>query len=309
MVRRPMLTKLLGKPNEEVRAYFVKSIPDSLPEMMDHEGIIYYPNAHLHVWRTAGLVQWDKHVTGKLSDDTERALIMLLRQQSSHGGFCMPGVVEIPCQTTEFELTLHAARAIVEAPGWLAGVKDADLLQRIERLKTFLRETKPRNDYDRAVRIGLAGFMPEVVRPEDRAADLAMLWAKQKPDGGWSTRNMSATHDWHRTISEANVKLIEGLPDAANPESDPLYDCARHRAAARKRSPRERSAHPARHLLAKTRAARQWPLVDAFALQGQFSFHHLHRHGKSHGNPRHVRRDPPIGIGQSVISAGPALEV
>ena len=221
MLDRPMLTKQLGKPSEEVLAVFVAGIQDKLPAKREDQGITFYSLADRAVWRTAGLVQWDKHVTGKVSEHTDRALRNMLLQQSSHGGYHVIGEVEIPYVTTDLELTLHAARAVVEAPGWLAGLQDADLLQRVERMKAFLRETQPRNDYERALRIGLSNLMPDLVRPEDRDAAIAMLWAKQKPDGGWSTRSMSDTRNWRTPMSETVIKLIEGLPDAADPGSDP----------------------------------------------------------------------------------------
>ncbi len=221
MLDRPMLTKSLGKPNEEVLAGFINSIQNELPGTKEKQGITYYAQAERAVWRAAGLVQWDKYVTGKTSESTGRALRSMLLQLSSHGGFYMPDEVEIPYETTDFELTQHAARGIVEAPGWLANLKDADLLQRIERMKRFLREVPPRHDYDRALRIGLASFLPEVVSKKDQAADIAMLWSKQHADGGWSTRDMSAPRNWSAHMSDTVIKLIEGLPDAANPGSDP----------------------------------------------------------------------------------------
>ncbi len=221
MLDRPALTPWLGKPDEEILDRFVAGISDELPATRQTDGIRYHPLAERAVWRAAGLVQWDRHVSGKLSDQTERALRSMLRQQSSHGGWYMPGEVEIPYVTTDFELTLHAARAIVEAPGWLARLKDAELLGRIDRMKTFLRETRPRNDYERALRIGLASILPELVPRETRESDIAMLWAKQHDDGGWCLRDMSDTRNWRTPMSDFVIKLIEGLPDAANPRSDP----------------------------------------------------------------------------------------
>ena len=221
MLDRPALTPRLGKPEEEVLGRFVAGIQDELPATKEVDGITYYTLAERAVWRAAGLVQWDRHVTGTLSDHTDRALRSMLRQQSSHGGWYMPGEVEIPYETTDFELTLHAARAIVEAPGWLATLKDAELLGRIERMKRFLAETKPRNDYERSLRIGLASFLPEIVPRETRQSDIAMLWAKQHDDGGWCTRDMSDTRNWRTPMSDFVIKLIEGLPDAADPQSDP----------------------------------------------------------------------------------------
>jgi hypothetical protein len=42
-------------------------------------------------------------------------------------------------------------------------------------MKTFLAETNPRNDYERALRIGLASFLPELVPWGTRESDIAML--------------------------------------------------------------------------------------------------------------------------------------
>jgi squalene-hopene/tetraprenyl-beta-curcumene cyclase len=221
MLDRPMLTRHLGKPSEEVLGDFVDGIPAKPPASKESKDVTYFPGADREVWRTAGLAQWDKHVTGKLSEHTDRALRSMLLYQSSHGGYLSPGSVEIPYVTTDFELTLHAVRALVDAPGWLANLKDADLLQRIEHMKTFLRETQPRNDYERALRIDLAAMWPELVRKEDHAADVAMLWSKQKVDGGWCTRDMSDTRNWRTPMTDTVVKLVEALPDAANPGSDP----------------------------------------------------------------------------------------
>jgi squalene-hopene/tetraprenyl-beta-curcumene cyclase len=221
MVDRPLLTKQLGKPSEEVRIAFIESIDAKPRETKVKEGITYHVLAERAVWRAAGLAQWDKYVTGKTSEETDRALRMMLLQQSSHGGFYMPDAVEIPYETTDFELTQHAIRAIVEAPNWLANLDDAEILGRIERLKRYLQTAQPRHDYDRALRIGVAALMPEVVSSEDKAADLEMLWSKQHHDGGWSTRDMSATSNWSAHMTDIVIELIESLPDAAEPQSDP----------------------------------------------------------------------------------------
>lgn len=220
LLARPMLTQQLGKPNEEVLAEFIRTIPEEVPATREENGVTYAPLVERAVWRTAALVQWDKHVTGKVSEHTDRALRNLLMQQSSHGGFYARGEVEIPYVTTDFELTLHAVRALVDAPGWLATLTDPELLARIDRLKTFLRESEPRNDYERVLRIELATLLPELVTPDVRAASIDLLWSKQRPDGGWSTRSMSDTESWRTPMSDTVANLIRSLPDAAAPESD-----------------------------------------------------------------------------------------
>jgi squalene-hopene/tetraprenyl-beta-curcumene cyclase len=221
MSERPALTAWLGKPNDEVLADFVNSIPDKPTHETEENGLKYYPGSYSSVWRSLGLAEWDKHVTGHLSDHTDRSLRDMLRRQSDNGAFVSYGEVEIPHITTDFELTVQAARAITAAPGWLAHLKDADLLARVEKMKAFLRDAKPRNDYDRVLRLQLASYLPEVVTQRDCDDALALLSQKQHTDGGWSLRDMSALNDWHFTISDTVTKLVKSLPDAAKPESDP----------------------------------------------------------------------------------------
>src|SRR5262249_50386937 len=79
-------------------------------------------------------------------------------------------LIEIPYITTRFELTVQAMRAMVTAPGWLANLKDAELLSRIDRIKSFLRDHHPLNDYELALKLQLANLMPELVSKEERAA-------------------------------------------------------------------------------------------------------------------------------------------
>lgn len=221
MLDRPMLTTLVGKPQQEVHDYFVKTLPTELPATKVKQEITYYVQAERAVWRAAGLAQWDKYVTGTTSEATDRALRAMMQQLSSHGGFYMPDPVEIPYETTDLELSQHAARALVSAPGWLESQKDAELLQQVEQFKGYLQQAKPRHDYDRAIRIGIATSMPDVVSAEQLSADIAMLWSKQHEDGGWSTRDMAETNNWSAHMTDVVVKLIEGLPDAAHPASDP----------------------------------------------------------------------------------------
>jgi squalene-hopene/tetraprenyl-beta-curcumene cyclase len=227
MVERSALTQQLGKPSEEVLNAFIRTVPKAPGK--PGEG-----NAATSIWRSSGLASWDKHVEGKLSEHTERSLrhtVMILPDDNMYDTIKL---IEIPYITTRFELTVQAMRAMVTAPGWLANVKDAELLARIDRIKIFLRDHQPLNDYELALKLQLANLMPELVSKEERAAAIAMLWAKQISDGGWSTRRMSnllkwrvETHPptekqpWKEAMDPTVVALIKNLPDAANPGSDP----------------------------------------------------------------------------------------
>ena len=218
---RPALSKVLGKPKEEVLADFVKTIPAiGSPKETEKDGLKYYAGSWSSIWRSLGLAEWDKHVTGSLSEPTERSLQEMFTRQSHNGSFVSFGEVEIPHITTDFELTLQAARAVTAAPGWLAGLRDAELLSRVEKMKTWLRDAPARNDFDRVLRLQLSAYFPGLPPKENLEAALALLSSKQHADGGWSLRDMSAIEDWHFKMSETVVKIINGLPDAAKPSSD-----------------------------------------------------------------------------------------
>jgi hypothetical protein len=158
MTERTAWLKQFGQPSEEVHANFVQAVPSEVKEVKvtERDGHKFYPGATSSVWRSAGLAEWDRHVTGKLTAATERSLRDMFERQSEDGSFVSHGEVEIPHITTDFELSLQAARAITAAPGWLAGLKDEALLARIEKLKQWLRTAPPKNDFDRVLKLQLA---------------------------------------------------------------------------------------------------------------------------------------------------------
>ncbi len=227
LVERSALTKQLGKPSAEVLKAFIRTVPKAPGKPGEN-------NAATPIWHSSGLASWDKHVEGKLSEHTERSLrhtVMILPDDNMYDTIKL---IEIPYITTRFELTVQAMRAMVTAPGWLANLQDAQLLARIDRIKDFLRDHQPLNDYELALKLQLANLMPELVSKEERAAAIAMLWAKQLPDGGWSTRRMSdllkwrvevhpptERQPWKEAMDPTVIALIKNLPDAANPGSDP----------------------------------------------------------------------------------------
>jgi squalene-hopene/tetraprenyl-beta-curcumene cyclase len=215
-------SKHFGKPSEEVHANFVMALPNEIKTVKeaDRNGHKFYPGATASVWRSVGLAEWDRHITGKLSEATERSLRDMFERQSLDGSFVSHGEVEIPHITTDFELSLQAARAITVAPGWLAQLKDETLLSRVEKLKQWLSTAPPKNDFDRVLKLQLAHYLPALVQESERSAALALLSSKQHADGGWSTRDMSPIDDWHFEISPFVRSLIKSLPDADQPESD-----------------------------------------------------------------------------------------
>lgn len=221
LAERPVLTPLLGPPSEEIRAQFVKNMPADVGKPEIRNGSKYFGISIQAVWRALGLATWDKHVTGTLSDATDRALRQALDCMADEGFVMTISQVEIPYITTDFELTVQAMRAMATAPGWLGSVKDDATLDRIARMKTYLARHEPVNDYESAIKLQLAGFMPDLVPPAQREKSIAMLWRQQQPDGGWSTRRMSDLMKWHIKMDPKVVDMIRSEPDAEAPASDP----------------------------------------------------------------------------------------
>lgn len=222
LAERTAWARQLGPASAEVLADFVDSVPKEVSPVKETEtnGHKHYPGTFYSVWRSLGLAEWDRHVNGTTTEATDRSLRDMLERQSENGAFVSHGEVEIPHITTDFELTLQAARAITVAPRWLAGLKEEALLARVAKTKEWLRTSVPKNDFDRVLELQLAWYMPELVSSAEREAALALLSSKQHADGGWSTRDMSPIQDWHYEMSPTVLKLIRGLPDAAKPESD-----------------------------------------------------------------------------------------
>lgn len=217
----PALSPLLGSPNPEVLADFVGSIPEGPPKEVEKNGHQYVSGSWTAIWCALGLAEWDCHITGETSSDTDHALHQMMSRQSSDGSFISYGEVEIPHITTDFELSLQAARAITAAPGWLASLEPGDTLDRIDRLKRWLRDAEPKNDFDRILHLQLAHYFPDLVTDAEKETAWSILTSRQHEDGGWSTRDFSAVDDWHFEMSATVVNLLASLPDAADPKSDP----------------------------------------------------------------------------------------
>jgi squalene-hopene/tetraprenyl-beta-curcumene cyclase len=222
LVERTAWSRQFGPPNAEVHSDFVHSVPMEVNPIKEagKNGHKFYPGTFTSVWRALGLSEWDRNVTKRTSEPTQRALRDMFEHQSESGAFVSHGEVEIPHITTDFELSLQAARAITVAPDWLLGLKDDTLKSRVAKLKNWLQTAPPRNDFDRVLKLQLAHYMPDLVSQSDRDVAIDLLTTKQHRDGGWSTRDMSPINDWHFEMSPYVLNLVGNLPDAAKPESD-----------------------------------------------------------------------------------------
>lgn len=283
LAERPALTQFFGPPLQEVRASFIAEVPVD-PTAAEPHGFL--------VWRALGLAKWDEHVAETVSEPTDRALRHMLRRLPEDGLFDTVSKVEIPYTTTEFELTVQAARALAAAPGWLAGLTDPELAERVARLQAALAAHRPRNDYERVLQLQLATIMPELVPQATRDAAITMLRGKQHPDGGWSTRDLSAVENWGSNPPRQH-RNAAGRAGRRSPNERCLPYGIRHHPVARKQCPGHRPGNPTRTQLVEGRTTCQRSLVDEVALQTDSTLLNLHRHRTRPASFRPMRRPSP----------------
>ena len=211
---RPLLSEVLGKPSTEIRNLFVEQLErfQSMDANESREGA----NPAQVVYIAAGLAEWDRQITGKLSPPTKQALILMLSLQEDNGTWGSETTWP-PLESSEFQEATVAAMAVTTAPGWLENLKDEDLRQGVTRLHGYLRETIPPHNYGRVVLLWAATRMPDLIPKSRKKKIVRMIKKHQRKDGGWSIRSFATPEEW----GEGNraEKLREEL-DFKNPPSD-----------------------------------------------------------------------------------------
>ena len=211
---RPLLSEVLGKPSTEIRNLFVEQLErfQSMDANESREGA----NPAQVVYIAAGLAEWDRQITGKLSPPTKQALNLMLRLQEDNGTWGSETTWP-PLESSEFQEATVAAMAVATAPGWLENLKDEDLRQGVTRLRGYLRETTPPHNYGRVVLLWAATRMPNLIPKSRKKKIVSMIKKHQRKDGGWSIRSFATPEEW----GEGNraEKLREEL-DFNNPSSD-----------------------------------------------------------------------------------------
>ena len=213
-VMRPSLSTYLGKPDPALRMNLVNDLAKMKKMKIEalRKGIRPTQVAYL----AGGLAEWDKHVTGKLSLETDEALRLMLSLQSDNGAFnnigCWP-----PFESSAYHGTTVAAMALEAAPGWLAGLKDSDLMARVAKTHNYLKTTKPPHDYGRLLLLWTSTRVPGLVDAKKRQALIDMVVKHQQPDGGWSIRTFATPETWGDGSRAAKLRAE---PEFKNPPSD-----------------------------------------------------------------------------------------
>jgi len=216
MTVRPALSQSLGVPEDAQRTFFLDQLkelaaenPKKLQRGVAPAQVIYL---------AAGLAEWDAHVTGQLSPETEQALRLMFALQREHGSWgtqdCWP-----PYESDAYHLATVAAMAVSTAPGWLEKIEkeqDEELRTDVAQLKSYLRSDAP-HDYGRTLLLWAAARMPGLLDEAEQQKLSETLLQHQRTDGGWSIRTMAAPEAWGRGN---RGEKIRAEADFAAPESD-----------------------------------------------------------------------------------------
>ncbi len=209
---RPMLSSTVGRPSDDIRRLFVEDLEERTKQADKDIESMRTSIAPAHVANIAwGLAEWDAHITGKLSDETRRALDLMFRLQSDDGSFsnldCWP-----PFESSNYQAATVAAMAVATAPGWKDSVSDETTLAAIDRLKTFLCETPAPHLYAEVLLLRAATRWRELMNNSRRRRVYSDMFVRRNADGGWALRDFATPEQWGRgnrskkLQSELNVK-------------------------------------------------------------------------------------------------------
>jgi len=216
MVVRPLLTSALGQPSQKMRDYFVGTLNEELAtEPADQRPELDSTQA---VYVAAGLAIWDAHVTHRLSPETAEALAMMFKLQRADGDWTISDDNNPPLESKRYQLATVAARAIGNAPGWLAAQRGTPLQAKIDLLENYLRaEKNTQGEYDRVDLLWSSVELPGLVDNARQQQLVDMIFAHQRADGGWSIRTFATPEEWAKGNRAAKLRAE---PEFANPPSD-----------------------------------------------------------------------------------------
>lgn len=214
MVSRPELTPHVGKPPQEMRAFFVDAFEKL--KAIDRKKLSSGIRPTQLAYVAGGLAEWDAHVSKELSAETDAALRLMFEAQAEEGSFsnanCWP-----PHESSAYQGATVAAMAAATAPGWLDSLKDEQLLSRVEKLKAYLRTTPPPHDYGRLLLLWTSTRLSGLLDEKQTQQLIGTVWKHQREDGGWSIRTFAAPEEWG---GGNRAKKLRAEPEFNDPPSD-----------------------------------------------------------------------------------------
>ena len=216
MVVRPMLTPQLGTPQSEMRDFFVSELKADLAVGPAKRLTDVEPTQLVYI--AAGLAIWDANVLHKLSPETAQALDLMFQFQRPTGDWPIGDDNNPPLESNTYQLATVAARAVGNAPGWLAHQHGKPVEARINKLKAFLRaERHTQGDYDLTDLLWASAELPGLLPSQRQQQLVAIIFQHQQPDGGWSIRTFATPEQWGKGNRAAKLRAE---PDFATPASD-----------------------------------------------------------------------------------------
>jgi squalene-hopene/tetraprenyl-beta-curcumene cyclase len=237
MVVRPMMTPQLGAPQKEMRDYFVGQLHRALAVDPAKRATEVEPTQT--VYMAAGLAIWDAHVTHRLSEETKQAMELMFAMQRPGGDWYIEDDNNPPLESSGYQLATVAARAVANAPGWLAMQRGTPMEAKVNRLTALLRAGgKMQGDYDRTDLLWTAAEYPGLLDAKRMAELKEMVLEHQQMDGGWSIRTFALPEEWGKGNRAEKLRAelefgdprsdghmtglaIIALRKAGVPESDP----------------------------------------------------------------------------------------
>ncbi len=222
MTVRPALSPTLGKPVETTRQFFVETLAALQKE--ERRKLKQGTRPAQVIYLAVGLAEWDTHVSGTLSPETEQALALMFDLQNEPGTWgaldCWP-----PYESDAYHEAHVAGMAVATAPGWLqktlAATNDdgspTELRQRVERLQTYLRTQDPPQDYSRTLLLWTSTRWKGLLDTSAQQPLVEMLRGHQRDDGGWSIRTLAAPEAWGKGN---RADKLRAEPDFSTPASD-----------------------------------------------------------------------------------------
>jgi squalene-hopene/tetraprenyl-beta-curcumene cyclase len=210
------MTAQLGAPSKELHDFFVSSLQEELA--VDPEDQRPELDSTQAVYIAAGLAIWDAHVTHRLSPETAEALEMMFKLQRADGDWTISDDNNPPLESNRYQLATVAARAVGNAPGWLAEQSGKPVEAKVRLLENYLRaERKVQGDYDRTDLLWASTELPGLLDDARKQRLVEMIESHQLADGGWSIRNFAQPEEWGK--GNRAEKLRAEL-EYQNPPSD-----------------------------------------------------------------------------------------
>ena len=214
LLTRPSLTELAGPPSKEVRIFFESQLEEFQNQSTESlkKGIVPTQLAYL----AAGLANWDRYVAQDLSDQTVKALELMLSSQAENGAFsnddCWP-----PLESSEYHGATVAALAILAAPKWEDSASYRRHNAHIKQLWHYLQTTTPPHDYGQLLLLWIAAEKPDLLDQAQKEPLIKRMLKLQRPDGGWSLRSFAGADQWGG--GNRTEKLL-GEGNYSSPQSD-----------------------------------------------------------------------------------------